>query len=78
MQVNKPDDFEECFVDQEGLEIETVNKEEITVGLNHRFYQQLPPNELRTARRPDTMAPRTFFLERPFQKLINPMQQPCS
>ena len=44
MQVNKPDDFEECFVDQEGLEIETVNKEEITVGLNHRFYQQLPPN----------------------------------
>ena len=24
------------------------------------------------------MAPRTFFLERPFQKLINPMQEPCT
>lgn len=37
----------------------------------------MPANELRTVRRPDTMTPRTFFLDRPLLLLPPSLNRPC-
>lgn len=37
----------------------------------------MPANELRTVRRPDAMAPRTFFLDTQYQLLSEGLNQPC-
>jgi hypothetical protein len=47
------------------------------VRLGKRIKEQLPANELRTVRRPDNMAPRTFFLDYTRTLLPQILNTPC-
>jgi hypothetical protein len=58
-------------------EADAVPRIEQTINVSTHFHQQLPANELRTSRRPDNLAPRTFFLERPFFLLRKALNEPC-
>ena len=49
---------------------------ELTVEITKKINTVIPANELRTARRPDEMAPRTFYLDRPFYLLPEALNLP--
>ena len=46
------------------------------IDINKKINEQMPANELRTVRRPDVMAPRTFFLDTQYQLLSDALNQP--
>jgi hypothetical protein len=52
-------------------------EEDIRLDLPKRIRDHLPANELRTVRRPDNMAPRTFFLDCPRALLPDALNRPC-
>lgn len=76
MRDNKSEQLEECFIDPETDDIEQP-QEDLTLNIPNRLPSELPANELRTVRRPDNIAPRTFFLERSFYQLKAPLNSPC-
>lgn len=73
---NNSEEGEECFLGGEGEELLPA-QEDVGMDLPRRIKDQLPANELRTVRRPDNMAPRTFFLDSPRTLLLEALDRPC-
>lgn len=67
---------EECFLLCESEETAT-QEVDMRLDIPKRIKEQLPANELRTVRRPDNMAPRTFFLDYTRTLLPQILNTPC-
>jgi hypothetical protein len=76
MMGNNKGEEEECFLVCEGEE-PRAQEEDMRLDLPKRIKEQLPANELRTVRRPDNMAPRTFFLDYTRTLLPEALNKPC-
>ncbi len=73
---NNSESGEECFVGGEGEDL-LAAEEVVGLELPRLIKDKLPANELRTVRRPENMAPRTFFLDSPRTLLFEAIDRPC-